>query len=83
MKTPKIETAKAIDDHTLLIIFDNQQKKKYDMTHLLNREMFTPLKNIALFKSVRVEQGGFGVVWTDSIDISEFELWKNGQIVPA
>ena len=81
MNYPKIETAKTINDHTLLVEFDNKQKKMYDITPLLKRDMFIPLGNPALFKAVKVEQGGFAVVWTDSIDISEFELWSNGKMV--
>ena len=82
MNIPRIETAKTINDHTLLIEFDNKQKKMYDITPLLEKDMFTPLKNPALFKAVQVENGGFAIVWTDSIDISEFELWSNGQAMP-
>jgi hypothetical protein len=43
--------------------------------------MFAPLRNTALFKSVRVEQGGWGVSWNDEIDLSEFELWNHGKAV--
>jgi len=81
MNYPKIETAKTINDHTLLIGFDNKQKKIYDITPLLKKDMFIPLSNPALFKAFKVEQGGFAVVWTDSIDISEFELWSNGKTI--
>ena len=79
MSYPKIQSAIAIDDHTLLIEFDNQQKKKYDITPLLEREMFYPLNNPALFKAVQVEEGGYAVVWNSNIDISEYELWRHGQ----
>ncbi|HIG65351.1 MAG TPA: DUF2442 domain-containing protein [Methyloprofundus sp.] len=82
MNIPRIKTAKTINDHTLLIEFDNKHKKMYDITPLLKKDMFTPLKNPALFKAVQVENGGFAIVWTDSIDISEFELWSNGQAMP-
>jgi hypothetical protein len=82
MPYPRIQSARPIDDHTLLVEFDNQQKRKYDITPLLKKEMFTPLKNPALFKSVQVEQGGYAVVWSDGIDISEYELWCHGQIMP-
>ena len=44
MTCPKIQSAKAVDDHTLVIEFNNKQKKKYDITPLLKREMFDPLK---------------------------------------
>src|SRR6056297_1894434 len=79
MKHPKIKSAHAIDSHTLLVEFDNNQKKKYDVTPLLNKDMFFPLKNPALFKAVKVEQGGYAVVWNSEIDISEYELWKHGK----
>jgi hypothetical protein len=82
MKYPKVQTAMAIDDHTLVIEFDNKQKKKYDITPLLKKEMFSLLKNPAVFKAVKVEQGGYAVVWDNNIDLSEYELWSHGQVMP-
>ena len=79
---PRIQSAKAVDSHTLVIEFNNKQKKKYDITPLLERDMFAPLKNPALFKAVQVEQGGYAVVWNSNIDISEYELWTHGQTMP-
>lgn len=37
------------------------------------------MRNTALFKAVRVEQGGYAISWNDVIDISEYELWNHGQ----
>ena len=82
MTYPKIQSAKAVDAHTLIIEFNNKQKRKYDITPLLEKEMFAQLKNPALFKAVQVEQGGYAVVWNSSIDISEYELWGHGQAIP-
>jgi len=79
MKYPRILSAEAIDNHTLVIEFDNKEKKKYDITPLLKKEMFSSLKNPALFRAVKVEQGGYAVVWDSNVDISEYELWMNGQ----
>ena len=76
---PKIKHAQAIDDRNLLIEFDKSKKKKYNISNLLSYEMFRPLSNPAFFKAVQVDKGGYGVAWSDSIDISEYELWKNGQ----
>lgn len=75
---PKVVSAKAIDAHTLLIGFDNQETKQYDINPLLDKEMFAPLKDLHLFKKVQVEQGGYAVSWNKEIDISEYELWKHG-----
>jgi len=82
MKYPKVKSALAVDNHILVVEFDNHQKKKYDITPLLSREMFSPLNNPTFFKTVRVEQGGYAVVWNENIDISEYELWSRGQAIP-
>ena len=74
MNYPKINNVQTIGERTLRIEFDNQQIRKYDITPLLKRKMFQPLKNPALFKSVQVEQGGHAVSWGKEIDISEYEL---------
>ena len=34
-----------------------------------------------IFNSVIVDQGGYGIVWNDNIDISCDELWTNGEEV--
>lgn len=79
MQAPKVLSVVTIDDNTLLVEFDNEQKKKYDVTHLLDKDMFIPLKNPSLFRSVQVEKGGYAVYWNSGIDISEYELWRHGE----
>lgn len=61
MNCPRISSAKAIDDHTLLVEFDNSTKKVYDILPLLEKEMFSLLKNSAFFRNVQVEKGGYAV----------------------
>ncbi len=78
MKYPRILKAKAIDDTSLVIEFTNQEVKRYDISRLLDIPMFSPLRQPAFFRDFKVEQGGYGVVWNEEIDISEHELWKNG-----
>ena len=74
----KIISVQPIDDHTLIVDFENQQRRKYNVIPLLEKEMFAPLKNSALLKNVRVDKGGYAVYWNDEIDISEYELWIHG-----
>ncbi len=82
MDYPKVKSAKALDGHTLLIEFDNNEKKLYDVGPLLSKEMFAPLRDFSLFRNVQVDPHGYAVFWNDEIDLSEFELWQNGvQIV--
>ena len=82
MNYPKIKLVKALENHQLIVEFDNNQQKKYDVIPLLEKSMFSPLKNLALFKLVQVEKGGYAVVWNGDIDISEYELWQHGQLMP-
>jgi hypothetical protein len=61
-----------------MVHFSDGIIKRYDITRLLSKEMFSPLKDPAFFKNVKVETGGYAVFWNTDIDISEYELWKNG-----
>ncbi len=78
MVVPKIKTAVVADQKTLIVTFDNGEIKQYDVSRLLSNDMFSPLNDQAFFKNVKVEPGGYAVYWNEMIDISEYELWKNG-----
>lgn len=78
MNHPKVVSVEIVDSHTLLVGFDNNQNKKYDVTPLLEKPAFAALKNPDVFKLAVVEQGGYAVVWDDQTDLSEYELWRGG-----
>ncbi|MCW6051327.1 DUF2442 domain-containing protein [Lyngbya sp. CCAP 1446/10] len=78
MKPERIVSANAIDDKTLMVKFTNLEIKKYDISKLLDNPMFAALRNPGVFRSFKVEPGGYGLVWNEDIDISEYELWQNG-----
>ena len=78
MKPARIVSAQAIDDHNLIIKFTNNELKKYDISKLLDKPMFSPLKNPAFFRNFIIDSGGYALVWNEDIDISEYELWQNG-----
>jgi hypothetical protein len=78
MKIPTIKTVSVIGNHTLLVIFSNSERRKYDVSPLLDREMFSALRNPAFFKNVRVDSGGYALTWGEDTDISEYEIWVHG-----
>lgn len=80
MEYPKIYKAEAISDRILRVIFTNQDVRDYDITPLLDKPMFAPLRQPVFFKSFNLEPGGYGIVWNDEVDLSEYELWKNGTV---
>jgi hypothetical protein len=83
MDTPKVESVKALEGKRLLVKFVNGVEKVYDCNQLLHLEMFRLLKNEAFFKSVKVDAGGYGISWNDEMDLSEYELWINGEEVAS
>ena len=78
MKPVRIISAHAIDNLTLIVKFANNELREYNISKLLDKPMFSPLKNPAFFRNFIIESGGYGLVWNDEIDISEYELWQNG-----
>lgn len=75
---PTIRYIEPLPNYRLFIIFDNGIIKVYSMKEKLQLPAFQPLQDIALFNQAHVGSGGYGVVWNDRIDLSEYELWKNG-----
>ena len=82
MSIPRIQSATPRDGHVLDVLFSNGQRRIYDVSKLMENEPFAPLRNKVFFRSVSVEPGGYAVSWNSEIDISEYELWKNGQEMP-
>lgn len=81
MKFPKIKSVNVASNYTLEIVFDNNVKKNYDCTPLLRDENFKPLLDKSFFKNVQVDSFGYGILWNNQIDLSESELWLNGETV--
>ena len=78
---PKVTTVVPAEGRRLLVTFDNDVRKWYDCRPLLQTEAFRLLTQDWLFRSVRVDAGGYGISWDEQIDLSESELWEHGQVV--
>ena len=82
MRLPKVFSAKVIGDRTLLIEFSDREFKQYDISNLLNKPMFAPLKILA-FSSVLglrlVVMGWFGtrILISSSMNSGKMELFLN------
>ena len=63
----------------ILVHFVDGTDKIYDCRALLRRAVFPPLANESFFRQIRVDAGGYGVSWSDDVDLSEYELWTNGK----
>lgn len=64
------------NDYTLVITFENSEKRLFDCKRLFDKKVFAPLKNKAFFRLAHVEYGT--VVWNESIDIAPEHLYEEG-----
>lgn len=64
-------------DHTLLIVFENGEKRCFDMKPLLDKKPFSRLKDLPLFMKATVAYGT--VVWPGNIDIAPETLWDKSE----
>lgn len=78
---PKVKSVQPQPDKRLLVTFDNGTRKVYDCNRLLRSGPFAPLEEEWLFRTVRTDAGGYGITWTEELDLSEAELWENGHPV--
>lgn len=75
----KIKNVNILSEYVLTIQFAEGITKTYDMTKLIQENnSFKELKNEQLFHDVKVDVGGYGIIWNDDIDISCDELFANG-----
>ena len=78
MSYERIRDIEVLEDYLLRVKFYNEVIKIYDCKPLLEKDVFKPLKNESFFKRVKVDSGGYGIIWNDDIDLAESELWING-----
>jgi hypothetical protein len=75
MKNPVwvVKEVQPREDYTLLITFEDGKKRIYDAHPLLEKAIYSQLKNLAFFLCAKVECGT--VVWNDDIDIAPEHLY--------
>ncbi len=76
---PRIISVRAISTDRLAVLFENGCERIFNCSALFSRPSFHLLKQPAFFRKVRVDPGGYGISWNDDIDLSEYELWTNGE----
>jgi DNA-binding XRE family transcriptional regulator len=83
MKFHKVKAITPLDDYILLAEFENSVKKLYDVKPLFDKwEVFKALKRVkGLFDTVKIDMGGYGIVWNDDIDLACDEIWDNGTVI--
>lgn len=74
---PKAIDVKPLNDYILEVIFDNGEKKKFDVKPYLRFKPFNELKDIKKFNNVRI--AGLSIEWDNGADICPDELYNNSE----
>lgn len=78
IKSIKIET-----NYILEALFFGGEIKRYDVKNLFeilpDFRIFE--KNPELFKSVSVDKGGYGISWTEELDLDAETIWEDGILI--
>ncbi len=75
MNTPTAIEVQVCDDYNLLVTFDNQEKRIFDVKPYLEFIAYKELKNKTLFATVK--PAGLSVEWIHGQDICPDELYYN------
>ncbi len=74
-----VKNVKAIDDYKLLVTFENDEDRIFDMAPYLNIGKFAELKDKSLFKNVKVNFDS--IEWGNRMDLDpEFLYQKSVKI---
>jgi hypothetical protein len=76
---PYVKAVKPQEDYCLLLTFKNGEKRIFDLKPYLEKPVFKPLKNKALFKTARVVSGS--VEWQGDVDLSYDTLYLESKAV--
>lgn len=80
----KVKEVEPINGFCLKILFHNGEIKYYSIVHLFEKwDAFRELENNPeLFRNVKVDAGGYGISWNESLDLECNDLWEFGSSVP-
>ncbi len=76
---PAVKEVRPGTDYTLLLTFDNGDKKRFDMKPYLDKGVFRELRDITKFNTVHVS---FDTVeWENEADFDPEVLFNNSEVV--
>ncbi|MCM1194750.1 MAG: DUF2442 domain-containing protein [Firmicutes bacterium] len=78
----KISSVAALPDYVLLVGFTSGEYKQFDLKPLI--EKYEPFKSLTqvtgLYEQVKIDAGGYGLIWNDDLDISADGIYEKGTV---
>lgn len=67
--SPRVKSVRCLDSYKVLITFENDEKKVFDLQPYLHLDVYRPLQYEVFFKRVTVRQSDGVLQWSDLIDL--------------
>ena len=77
---PRPIDVKPVENYRLLITFENNEKKIFDASPLLELPLYRQLKNKGLFSLAKTD--GMCVFWNDDIDLCPDMVYEKSRPLP-
>ena len=78
----RIRSVTPLDDYLLRVEFCEGITKIYDVKPLFEKiEVFNKLKKNNLFNKVKVDFGGYAVIWNKEVDLECDDLFYDGKVI--
>jgi hypothetical protein len=73
-----VKSVTPLENYWLYLTFENNEQRYFDMKPLLNTGVFSTLKDLEMFRTVRVAFDS--VAWNNEVDIAPETLYHEGVI---
>ena len=73
---PHVKSVRPLDDYELDVSFENGESRRFDVKPYLSRGIFVRLRDVAVFRKVRVVAGS--IEWPGGLDLSYDTLYVDG-----
>ncbi|MCD7863218.1 MAG: DUF2442 domain-containing protein [Lachnospiraceae bacterium] len=70
---PKAVSVQPLENYTLLLLFDNGERRIYDAKPLIKGDWFGKLKDLKFFNTVHI--AGLSIEWADGQDVCPDDLY--------
>lgn len=76
---PRVVEVKPEKDFSLLLIFSNGEKKRFDVKPYLGKGIFKDLRDLSLFNSVKPFLGS--IQWANGLDLCPDTLYLESKLI--
>ena len=78
---PRLKAVEALENYRIKLVWNNNQVSQVDLTEpIFTLKSLSVLQDRDFFKTVRLGEWGWSIVWSDEIDIGVESLYRRSQM---